>query len=324
MNLRIIIFSCVLLFFSSCKKANIDLTYSTIAFINGITIHDIIVLSDTAILFCGATNLDQGRIGTYTTTTKKTEFTKTDQIMNGLTSSSDILWACGNNMCMLKSTDAARSWQTAWDSVGMSEFFNKNQYTNITKMYAVDSTPVFAIGYKHMLEGNLYVQNNNSLISFTTKSLNMGVNDMLVVDSTEIFVAGYGSIVHMKNTDAPLTYCSIGNENFTGITQVGRNSLVACTQSGALYTYNGIDSVWKKNYTASMSLTHVIGDIYGNLIAVGNGRHVLVSNNYGENWHKVRYPNSKNITCLTFDVGYFWAGTSNGEIIRFNTVQIEK
>jgi len=324
MIFRIAVLCCAFFCVTSCKKDAIDLKYSTVAFIEGVCINDVLVLSDTIILFCGKTSLEQGRIGTFQRVTKKVELSKTDQIMHDLSGSADALWACGNNMCVLKSVDTGRVWNPVWDAVYTSEFYDEENKTDIHKIHAVGSYPVFAIGYKNMLDGKLYVQNENPVNPFKTKPLNMGVNDMLVVDSTEIYVAGYGSIVHVTGLDSNPLICSVGNENFTGITQVGTKSLVACTQAGALYMYNGIDSVWKKTYQSSMSLTHVVGDTYGNLLAVGNGRHVLVSNNYGESWRKVRYPNSKHIRSLSFDSGYFWAGTENGEIVRFDAVQIEK
>ena len=295
-------------------------------------INDALILHDSIVIYGGKTELSQGRIGMYNRNTQKHILIETSETVKGLAISDGTLWACGDNMMFLVSKDNGNNWDPVWDPNYTFEYFWVDDRTDLKKIYASGNEVLFAIGNKHMLQGNLYYKNTSPWYPFWSSQLKMGVNDMFVVDSTQVYVAGYGSIVHAERVlnskgtmdSIAITQNDIGGENFTGVTQGGLKTIVACSFSGNIYTKDLLDDTWKKTYSSSIKLRHIVGDTYGNLIAVGDSRYILISNNHGKDWLKVRHANARNITSLSLQDDYFWATTKNGEVIKFERVQLEK
>lgn len=309
-----------ILLFASCNKNNIDPQYTTFERnFDGITINDIVKYNDSIFFFVGENNENEGIIGKYNKNSN--DFTKHeyDEVLYGISISSEAIWVCGANMLLLKSRDDGFS----WDPVNSFVYFWDVDKSHLKEIYAIGNKPIFAIGTKHMLNGNFYNPNPTPYYPFQSTQLQMGINDMLVVDSTDIYIAGYGSILHVNGIDEEPRYCDIGGENFTGITIASNSSIASCTFSGNIFIFNTIDSVWKKEYEGNIKLRHIIGDTYGNILAFGDKRYMLASTDYGDNWTRIRYPDAQDVTCVSFYDNVFYIGTSKGQIMEFERNQLD-
>ncbi|MFO7868907.1 MAG: hypothetical protein R6U95_06390 [Bacteroidales bacterium] len=307
-----------LAFCISCNKGNSDLSYQSVGYIEGITINDVLKYTDSTFFFAGENNENEGVIGIYNTGTKESTIKEFDEVVYGLSLSDHAIWACGENLFLYKSRDDGYS----WDRVSSFKYVDDVDMSDLKEVYAVGDKPIFGIGYRHMLDGRFYNPNPIPYYPFKISSIKMGPTDMLVFDTTDMYIAGYGSVLHVNGSRAEPIYCDVGGELFTGITRGGDKSVVTCTHSGAIYTFNFIDEEWKKEYDGSIQFRHIIGDTYGNIIAFGNKRYAVVSNDYGDNWAELKYPDARNVTSVSLYDNNFYIGTNKGQIIQFDTEQL--
>ncbi|MFW5851454.1 MAG: hypothetical protein ACOCWB_04450 [Bacteroidota bacterium] len=309
-----------IILFASCIKNDIAPQYTTFERnFDEITINDIVKYNDSIFFFVGENNENEGVIGRYNKNSNDYTEEEVAEILYGISISSEAIWVCGANMYLYKSLDDGSS----WDRVNSFLYFWDVDISHLKEIYAIGNKPILAIGTKHMLNGNFYNPNPVPHYPFQSTQLQMGVNDMLVIDSTDIYIAGYGSILHVNGIDTKPRYCDIGGENFTGITIAGQSSIATCTFSGNIYIFNTIDSVWKKEYEGNIKLQHIIGDTYGNILAFGDKRYMLASNDHGDNWTRIKYPNAQDVTCVTYFDNHFYIGTSTGQIMEFERKQLE-
>src|SRR5690554_154365 len=285
------------IFFTSCIKNNIDPQYTTFERnFGGITINDIVKYNDSIFFFVGENDENEGIIGKYNKNSNDFTQHEYDEIIYGISVSSARIWACGENMFLYNSRDNGYSWDRVYN---FNLYLWDVDMSHLKEIYAIGTKPIIAIGTKHMLNGNFYTPNPVPYYPFLSNQLQMGTNDMLVVDTNDVYIAGYGSILHVTGTKEEPQYCEVGGENFTGITFAGDNSYAACTFSGKIVIFNTIDSVWKKEYEGNIKLRHIIGDTYGNILAFGDKRYMLASNDHGDNWTRIKYPNAQDVTCVS-------------------------
>lgn len=307
-----------LLFFSNCSKKE-KINYGALGLIEGIEILDIEPFEDTLLLVAGKNKDNQGSIFVYNITSKKYTTTPTNQVMYDIVATDSKIWACGDSMSILTSTDKGKTWNT----YNSFSYFWEADKSDFRKLFIHNNTPIYAIGEQNMLEGNVYITTNNSLYPFTSIQMQAGVNDMTIVDSTQAFIAAYGSIIRFSNNGTIKKYEDIGGYNFTSISYSGENTIYSTTYDGKIFTYSLTDSVWKKSVDTRFELRHIAGDSYGNVIAIGKSNTIYISNDFGQHWHVERYSFGRDVTSLQFTNNMFYIGCKSGEIHTITRKQLE-
>lgn len=302
----------------SCNK-NEDLYYQPIGYIEGLEVLDIYPLDDTILIVAGKTNYNEGKIYRYNTLSKTFSGKTFEYTIHDISANNNGMWACGDSMNILYSTDNGFTWNSWKD---FSYFWTVDR-TNLKEIYFRNSLPIYAIGTKNMLNGNLYSAN---LPQFPLKSkqLQMGVNDMALVDSTSIYVACYGSILKVTEDGENIITEKIGGENFTGITTAGSQTVLTCTDEGNIYKYESYQDSWGKVLETRKHFKFIQADNYGNVLAIAESSDIYVSNNYGSDWKIKDYKLGKKVSSAVFENNVFYLGTSDGQIIKLTRSDIER
>jgi len=311
----LLLFSCILVQCTQKEK----IIYGALAFIDGVEILDIEPFQDSLLLIAGKNKQNQGFLYVYNTKTKKYFASQTTHVMYDIFLEDTVLWACGDSMSIIKSNDKGLTWNV----YNNFNYFWDADKSHFRKLAIYNNTPIYAIGKKDMLQGNMYITNNSVTYPFKSIQMQTGINDMAIIDSSQVYVAAYGSIIRFTNNGKNKRFEQIGGHNFTSITYSGNKNIISTTFDGSIFTCELTDSVWKKVLNTSIEFKHIASDSYGNAIAIGNSNTIYISNDYGNHWHLEKYAFGKDVTCLTYANNLFYIGCKSGEIHTITRSQIE-
>ncbi|MDR0940819.1 MAG: hypothetical protein LBM68_01185 [Bacteroidales bacterium] len=315
-------FSTLLYFFLlctvSCNKNTLPGTENVASFGN-VELSDVCIVGDSVIIACGTT-ARQGRIVKQQEGNPNPIVHTFSYPIHSLYFNDTVMWACGDSMLVLKSTDYGTTWTQPYDF----DYFWENDRSNLTKIYGTNDFPTFAIGTKDVLfNGHMYVKSPSVGISQNTYPLQhrtpqTDVYDFTAVSASDFFVAGYGSIFHYSNYGQTMELERIGNEIFCGITSVG-NTVIACAFSGKIFTRDVLDpnKTWHTAFKSNKNMRYIAANANGTVLCVGDGKNaIFTSSNKGMDWkvHNLRQTNS--IVAVKAANGKFYIAQKNGRVQR--------
>lgn len=305
--------ACVAIF--GCTKKD-KMSFIPVTTLDNIEIKDIAFIENDLFVVLGRDN-DKSVIYTLNPTThSKSRRLSKNLDYNGLCFDNGELWMCGEDMNIRVSVDTGKT----VDENRVPDFTYWKEWptekSNLLALYVKDGKPKYAIGKRDMLLGNFYYYNDDERLFHGGSQTQFGINDMVVYND-EVYVAGYGSIMHVTDDGATRTMENIGGENFTSIA-IGGNYLFACTYSGKIYRSEIGSNSWKKISREGKKLLFIEADDYGDVIAMGETREVLVSMDFGNEWREEKYEEGRKISCLVKINNEFFAGTEKGTIIKIN------
>jgi photosystem II stability/assembly factor-like uncharacterized protein len=286
---------------------------------SNIEVNDMCIVGDSVVIVCGS-NAKQGKIikQRHMPNAKAYSITTiTEQPIHSLYFNDTVLWACGDNMLVLKSTDYGTTWQQPYNF----NYFWENDKSNLTKIYGNNNFPTFAIGSKELFNGHVYVANTNqNSPAFQLKVPHTDVYDFTAVSESEFFVAGYGSIFHYTNGGQTMELEPIGDEIFCGITSIG-NDVIVCSFSGNIFTRNTLDEnkEWKNVLKSDRKLRHIAATTTGYVLCLGeNNNSIYTSSNKGLDWNMRHYKQAKSIAALKAANNKFYIAQKNGTIVSID------
>lgn len=312
---KLLLVSLACVAFISCTKKD-KMSLIPITTLDNTEIKDIVFVENDLLAVLGRED-DKSVVYTLNPTThsKSKRLIKTLDY-NGLCFDNGELWMCGENMNIRVSADTGKT----VDENRIPDFSYWKEWptekSNLVEIYVKDGKPKYAIGKRDMLLGNFYYYHNDENLFYGGSQTQFGVNDMVVYND-EVYVAGYGTIMHVTDNGATRTIENIGGENFTSIA-IGGKYLFACTYSGKIYRSEIGSNTWEKIGKEGKNLLFIEADDYGDVVAMGETREVLVSMDYGNEWRIEKYDEGRKISCLVKINNEFYAGTEKGTIIKIN------
>ncbi|MCL2328526.1 MAG: hypothetical protein FWC39_08455 [Bacteroidetes bacterium] len=307
---------------TSCNKDNKLETSDVMSFRN-IDVSDVCIIGDSVVIVCGSA-VREGRIikqrqgfRAYTNAITHTF----DYPINSLYFNDTVIWACGDNMLVLKSTDYGTTWTQPYDF----NYFWEYDRSNLTKIYATNDFPTFAIGARELFNGHIYVKSPSIGISqneypFLHRTPKTDVYDFTAISNSEFFVAGYGSIFRYINHGQTVELERIGGEIFSGITSVG-NDVITCSFSGNIFTRNILDEnkEWNNVFKTNKNLRHIAATTNGYVLCIGdNNNSIFTSSNKGIDWNMRRFRGANSVVAVKVANNKFYVAQKNGQIVSID------
>ena len=306
-----------------CQKKE-KLYYNPVVSLDKVSIKDIAPIDTNKFLVLGFDTDDHSVVylctknddGTYSKSKRwsnRVHF-NTIEFVNGTT------WLGGDTLAIRSSADTGRNWTKYGDFSDWKENW-PSEISDVRKLYIKNDVPYYAIGTDDLLSGNFYWINPNWGVWASTQ-LKYGANSMVVYNDSA-YVAGYGSILFAAEGGNAQSLEDIGGENFTDITFANTNYLYTCAYSGKIYRSELFSHSWQKTFDQGEQLLHIAADDHGNVVAVGESKTVLISNDNGETWREDSYSEGNKISCMKIIQNEFYIGTEKGTIIKLNNVSLE-
>lgn len=310
---------------TSCTKDNTLETTNVLSFRN-IEVSDVCIVGDSVVIACGSA-IGKGRIikqrqgfspnaGVITHTF--------DHPVHSLYFNDTVIWACGDSMLVLKSTDYGTTWTQPYDF----NYFWENDRSNLTKIYATNNFPTFAIGKKIVFNGHVYIKSPSLGVyqndyPFLHRTPRTDVYDFTAISDSEFFVAGYGSIFHYTNYGHAMELERIGDEIFCGITSVG-NTVIACSFSGKIFSRNVMDEnkEWHTVFKSKQNLRHVASTADGYVLCIGDSNNSIVtSSNKGVDWSVRHFRGANSVVALKAVNNKFYIAQKNGRVVSIDATR---
>lgn len=312
-------FACI-----GCQKKE-KLYYNPVISLDNVSIIDITPIDAEKFLVLGADEDDHSVVylctkktdGTYSKTKRsssKVHF-HTIEFSNGTT------WLGGDTLAIRTSADTGRN----WTKYGDFSFWKENwpsEISDLRKLYIKNDAPYYAIGTDDLLSGNFY-WTNADWGAWASTQLKFGTNSMVVYNDSA-YVAGYGSILFATEAGKTQSLEDIGGENYTDITIANAKYVYVCTYSGNIYRSELFSHSWEKMFDEGKQLLHIAADDFGNVVALGESKTILISNDNGENWREESYSEGNKISCIEMIQNEFYIGTEKGTIIKLNNTSLEE
>jgi len=308
---------------TACNKDK-ELNTADVASFRNIDVSDVCIVGDSVVIVCGSA-ARKGRIikQRKSSNPNAKAITHTfDYPIHSLFFNGSVIWACGDSMLVLKSTDYGTTWTQPYDF----NYFWECDRSNLIKIYATNDFPTFAIGSKTLFSGHIYVKSPSLGISQTSypflhRTPKTNVYDFTAISDSEFFVAGYGSIFHYANHGETVELERIGGEIFCGITSVG-NDAITCSFSGKIFTRNILDEnkEWNNVFKTNKNLRYIAATADGRVLCMGdNNNSVFTSSNKGIDWSVRRFRGVKSIVALKAVNNTFYIAQKNGQIVSVDT-----
>ena len=318
---RIVVFSLICLAVAGCKKKD-KMSYHPVGTINNVAIKDIVGVDSDMLLVLGSEK-NKSVVYSFGIENRSSEKRLSKNIeYNDICFDNGTTWLCGNDMNIRVSNDTARSVDE--DKIPDFSYWDEwpTEKSNMVEMYVKDGKPRYAIGKRDMLKGNFYLYNNDEYFFHGNTQVDLGLNDMVVVNDT-VYIAGYGSILRVTNNGADINYEEIGDENFTSIAVGNGKYLYASTYSGKIYRSKIGSNEWEKINHSGKHLLFVEANDFGDVVAMGESREVLVSTDFGNTWREEKYDEGNKVSCLVSIDNVFYVGTEKGTIIKMTKESLD-
>lgn len=230
-------------------------------------------------------------------------------------------WIGGDTLAIRMSEDTGKTW-VRWRTNSFDNWKENwpGDISNLTNIYIKNDEPYFAIGSDDLFKGNFYwfcTEWN----SWKSGQKQFGLNDMIVCDDSLVYIAGYGSICYANQLGENQTLENVGGENFTSICSNGKY-VFACSYSGKIFRTEMSENKWEKVSSKGTRLLFIEADNNGNVVAVGESKKVLISNDNGETWREESYSEGNKISCMEMLNNEFYIGTEKGVIIKLNNANL--
>lgn len=308
-----------LLGFFSCNKDN-RLETEIVTSINNIYVSDACILGDSVVVVCGSSARKGKIIKRQTARAGKTITTNFKHAVRSLHLAGNVLWACGDSMLVAKSEDFGNTWTEPFNF----DYFWEVDRSNLTKIYANQTAPLFAIGSKDKIfTSDIYLPSttfgvNQHIYPLQHRTPNTDVYDFTTVSENDFFVAGYGNIFRYSTREQTMELQQVGNEIFCGITSVG-NTIIACSFSGNIYTRNLADNndEWHNTFNGRKEMRYIASTTNGEVLCVGNKNNaIFLSQNKGSDWKAHNLKQAKSIVALKSANNNFYLVHENGQILK--------
>ena len=307
-----------------CQKKE-KLYYNPVATIDNVSIIDIAPVDADNFLVLGSDKEDHSVVYLCT---KKTDGTYLQSKQwsnrvhfNTLEFSNGPAWLGGDTLAIRSSADTGKTWTKYGDFSYWKENW-PNEISDVQKLYIKNDAPYYIVGTEDLLSGNFYWWNSD-WGAWSSTQLNYGANSMVVYNDSA-YVAGYGSILFAAKLGKNQSLEDIGGENFTDITLANAKYVYTCSYSGKIYRSELFSHSWQKMYHNGKQLLHIAADNNGNVIATGESRAILISNDNGETWREESYSDGNRISSLNILQNEFYIGTEKGRIIKMNNTSLEE
>ncbi len=302
---------------AGCEKKE-KLYFTTLGTISDkVSVIDIAVVDESTFLLLSRDKDDKSVIYVCTQKNQNTwSFSKRMTIIdqyNDIDFVDGVTWMCGDKMFLTKSFDTLKTRQRHTKFNYWNDWPSEKK--NLKELYVLNGRPQYMIGTDDLLTGSFYTYKYADTVYSSSKK-HFGLNDMVVCGS-DAYVAGYGSIVHVSDNGATETLENIGGENFTHICTAG-SYLFTCTYSGDIYRSEIGSNDWRKVCTTGKHLLFIEANKYGDVIATGETKEVLVSQDFGANWEEEKYSDGNKISCVVTIDDTFYLGTSKGVVLKIN------
>lgn len=226
-------------------------------------------------------------------------------------------WLAGDTLAIRSSVDTGKTWKYAGNSSFVD--WKKNWQSDVSDLiclYVKDDKPAFAIGTDDLFSGNVYWDNCEK-----SSQKKFGLNDMIVLHDSA-YIAGYGSVIFTNDLGNTQTLEDIGGENFMSICSNDAYIFV-CSYSGKIYRTKVGSHSWDKMYANGKKLLFIEANQNGDVVAVGESRNILISNDNGKTWREESYNEGNKISCLKVINNEFYIGTEKGTIIKLTEMSLE-
>lgn len=229
-----------------------------------------------------------------------------------------VTWWCGDKMFLSKSFDTLKTSQRHSKFTYWNEW--PSEKTNLRELCVKDGKPFYMIGTDDLLSGSFYTYANSDSVYNSSKK-HFGLNDMVVCGDT-VYVAGYGSILRVSDNGNSQELENIGGENFTHICRGGKYLFVS-TYSGKIFRSEIGSGSWEKVTSLGKNLLFIEANSYGDVIAAGGSREILISTNYGAEWREEKYSDGNKISCMKQYGDNFYIGHEKGTVLKITHNQLQ-
>ncbi|MCQ2959044.1 MAG: hypothetical protein MJ198_02520 [Bacteroidales bacterium] len=300
-----------------CCKEKDEFYYTTVGTISEkIEVKDIVAVDNQSFLLLGADKDDKSVVYACVEKDNIWSFSKryTDaEKYNDIAFSEGTVWLCGENMSLRKSKDTLRS----------SSIFTKFSYwdewpsekKNLLEVYVKNGHPFYMIGTDDLLSGSFYRYCYNDTVYSSSKK-KYGLNDMVVCEDVA-YVAGYGSVLKVSEKGTLESLEKIGGENFTHICS-NNTYLFVSTYSGDIYRSEIGSDLWTKVASCGKKLLFVEANSFGDVIATGESKEILVSTDNGNNWREENFQDGNKISAVVTINDIFYIGTRKSCVLKVN------
>ncbi len=301
---------------TSCNKDN-RLEATSVASFRNLDVSDVCIVGDSVIIV-GGSAARQGRIVKQQLGMNSNAITHTfAHAIHSFYFNDTVIWACGDSMLVLKSTDYGSTWTQPFSF----DYLWENDRSNLTKIFGTNKFPTFALGSKELFNGSVYAKSpglgiSQNIYPFQRKIPRSDVYDFTAVSDSEFFVAGYGSIFHYSNYGQTMELETIGNEIFCGITHVG-NDVIVCSFSGKIFSRNVMDEnkEWHTAFKSKQNLRYIASTDNGYILCMGDDNNsIITSTNKGVDWNVHHFRGANSVVALKAANGKFYIAQKNGRI----------
>jgi len=309
-----------ILIFTSCDEDN---EYESHVNVSQINIQDDIMITNIAFkndysgLLCGGTKNESGAI--YLTADAGRSWTKTYEsdslsVNNLFYLSDSVVFACGDSLMILKSTDGGHNWTLInLDNIPLDEY-----YVPYHEIYATSETNLFAIGGEHFYKG-LWSETETGNYPWRHTSYDNEFASMCFIDENTGFFGGYGLMIVTEDGGNSFDFIDFENDFFVDMETDENGNVYAVSERGILYFSTDLGYNWSNlidDYYAEFT------DLYlGAETSVVCGWNGIVYLRSGENerWEELKEIPEANYYCAYVNsVNEVFLGSDNGTIYILN------
>jgi photosystem II stability/assembly factor-like uncharacterized protein len=225
-----------------------------------------------------------------------------------------IVFACGDSLMFLKSTDGGKNWSV----VDLGNRPYETYYVPYNNVYANSETNVFLVGGEHFNKG-LWSRTLTGNYPWVHDSYDNQLNSICFISEYVGFFGGYGILFVTEDGGNTFDYIDLSGNDFVAIDNDEYNNIYVLSENGKLHKSTDIGYNWTSeidSYSESFSDIH-----FGlELAAVCGSNSCLYVMGAGSFlWTKTKNLPNANFNCVFVkDNNEIFLGSENGEIYVLN------
>ncbi len=226
----------------------------------------------------------------------------------------NVLFACGDSLLLLKSTDAGNTWET----IRLDNLPYESYNVPYNSVLAFSEDKIYITGGEHYNKG-LLSKTESGNYPWTHKTYDNQFNSMCFVSEYVGFFGGYGILLVTEDGGNNYDYIDLGNNDFVDLEIDNNLTVYALSDAGVLYSTSDLGYNW--NTLIDDNKSEFTDMHFGDNLAVVCGRNGAV---YLKYQNQVIWTKPNNIPSVNFYCSFaksndeVFLGSDNGNIYILN------
>lgn len=306
--------------FISCKKDETNISVETISFPLNIDLFSIHFIDDQNGFVCGGIKSESGYIfKTENGGISWEEIYSSDKFLKDISFfNSDIGYACGDSILILKTKDGGNSWfemEYPWIPP-------PNYILPLNHIEIINDSIVYITGGGEFAKGLIF-RTRNWGWWWEFNLFDNELSDSYFKTNDNGIFCGYGIMTKTIDGGRNFQTIDITGDYYTAMHFLNDNTGFACGYNGGVYKTTDSGDSWKKIHRTNFAGKRVhYNDITfmdaQNGIIIGNNGEALITKNGGDKWQTTTSFTSENLlSVFSSNNGFVWITAENGSLFKF-------